>query len=81
VPSSVEHGVGQKPLQLRVLILELPQPLSVTPATASRILRRAGLSRMRDLNPVEPVARYERTHPGGMIRSTSRKSAASPSPK
>jgi transposase InsO family protein len=33
----------------------------------SRILRRARLSRMRDLDPAEPVRRYERAHPGELI--------------
>jgi transposase InsO family protein len=41
--------------------------VGVSPATVSRALRRAGLSRMRDLDPVEPVRRYERAHPGEMI--------------
>ena len=39
----------------------------VSPATVSRILRRAKLSRMRDLQPAEPVRRYERAHPGELI--------------
>ena len=39
----------------------------VSPATVSRILRRLGLNRMRDLEPAEPVRRYERAHPGDMI--------------
>jgi transposase InsO family protein len=39
----------------------------VSPATVSRILRRARLSRMRDLEPAEPVRRYERAHPGELI--------------
>ena len=37
------------------------------PATVSRILKRAGLSRLRDLEPPEPVRRYERQHPGELI--------------
>ncbi len=41
--------------------------LAVSPATVSRILRRLGLNRMRDLEPAEPVRRYERAHPGEMI--------------
>jgi transposase InsO family protein len=41
--------------------------LGVSPATVSRILRRLGLNRMRDLEPAEPVRRYEREHPGDMI--------------
>ena len=39
----------------------------VSPATVSRILRRARLSRIRDLEPAEPVIRYERKKPGDMI--------------
>jgi transposase InsO family protein len=39
----------------------------VSPATVSRVLKRVGLSRLRDLEPVEPVRRYEREHPGELI--------------
>jgi transposase InsO family protein len=39
----------------------------VSPATVSRILRRLGLNRIRDLEPAEPVRRYERAAPGEMI--------------
>jgi transposase InsO family protein len=41
--------------------------VGVSPATVSRVLKRAGLSRLRDLEPAEPVRRYERDHPGEMI--------------
>jgi transposase InsO family protein len=39
----------------------------LSPATVSRVLARAGLSRLRDIEPAEPVRRYEREHPGDMI--------------
>jgi transposase InsO family protein len=39
----------------------------ISPATVSRILRRLGLNRIRDLEPAEPVRRYERAAPGEMI--------------
>ncbi len=39
----------------------------VSPATVSRILKRAGLSRLKDIDPAEPVRRYERKRPGEMI--------------
>ena len=39
----------------------------VSPATVSRVLKRLGLSRLRDLEPAEPVRRYERDHPGELI--------------
>jgi transposase InsO family protein len=39
----------------------------VSPATVSRVLARAGLSRLKDIEPAEPVRRYERDEPGDMI--------------
>jgi transposase InsO family protein len=39
----------------------------VSPATVSRVLKRAGLSRLRDLVPPEPVRRYDYKEPGGLI--------------
>jgi transposase InsO family protein len=39
----------------------------VSPATVSRVLKRAGLSRLKDLAPAEPIRRYERKAPGEMI--------------
>jgi transposase InsO family protein len=39
----------------------------VSRATVSRILRRVRLSRIRDLEPAEPVQRYERAHPGDLL--------------
>jgi transposase InsO family protein len=46
---------------------QIAADLGISPATVSRILRRLGLNRMRDLEPAEPVRRYEREHPGDMI--------------
>jgi transposase InsO family protein len=39
----------------------------VSPATVSRVLRRLGLNRMRDLEPAEPERRYERETPGELL--------------
>ena len=39
----------------------------VSPASVSRILRRAHLSRWRDLNPPPPVQRYEHPRPGDLL--------------
>lgn len=46
---------------------QIARETGVSPATVSRVLRRARLSRVRDLEPAEPVRRYERDHPGDMI--------------
>lgn len=46
---------------------DIARQAGVSAATVSRILRRARLSRMSDLDPPEPVRRYERAHPGELI--------------
>ena len=40
--------------------------LKLSRATVSRILRRAGLNRLRSLDPPPPVVRYEHKHPGDL---------------
>ena len=45
----------------------IAKQVGVSPATVSRVLRAAGLSRMKDLDPIEPVRRYERENPGELI--------------
>jgi len=46
---------------------QIAREVGVSPATVSRILRAARLSRAKDLDPPEPVVRYEREHPGELI--------------
>lgn len=46
---------------------EIARRCGVSPATVSRVLRAARLSRARDLDPPEPPRRYEHPHPGDMI--------------
>jgi len=46
---------------------QIAKQTGVSPATVSRILRAARLSRMRDLEPPQPVIRYEYEKPGGLI--------------
>ncbi|WP_156942765.1 hypothetical protein [Mesorhizobium sp. L48C026A00] len=41
--------------------------------TVSRALARAGLSRLKGLEPAEPVRRYEREHPGELIHLDTKK--------
>lgn len=45
----------------------IARQVGVSPATVSRVLKRAGLSRLKDLEPAQPVRRYEREHPGELI--------------
>jgi transposase InsO family protein len=46
---------------------QIAAEVGVCPATVSRILQRLGLNRMRDLEPADPIRRYEREHPGELI--------------
>ena len=47
--------------------LRIAQTTGLSCATVSRILRRAKLSRMRDLEPRAPVVRYEHAAPGDLL--------------
>jgi len=46
---------------------EIARRTGLSPASGSRILRRARLSRWRDLNPPSPVVRYEHPRPGDLL--------------
>ena len=46
---------------------EIARLCGLSPATVSRILRAAKLSRARDLDPPPPIRRYEHPNPGDMI--------------
>jgi len=46
---------------------EIARRTGLSAASVSRILRRARLSRWRDLNPPPPVVRYEHPRPGDML--------------
>src|SRR5579863_2903123 len=45
----------------------IAQSAGLSPATVSRILRRAHLNRWRDLHPAPPVVRYEHPFPGDLL--------------
>jgi transposase InsO family protein len=47
--------------------------LGVSVSTVSRVLARAGLSKLRDLEPAEPIVRYEHAHPGDMLHIDTKK--------
>jgi transposase InsO family protein len=46
---------------------QIAQATGLSPASVSRILRCAHLSRWRDLHPRPPVVRYEHPHPGDLL--------------
>ena len=51
----------------RLTQARIAQALDVSASTVSRVLARAGLSKLRDLEPVEPVQRYEHAAPGELL--------------
>jgi transposase InsO family protein len=46
---------------------QIERETGVSKATVSRVLRRLGLNRLKALEPVEPIRRYQREHPGELI--------------
>jgi transposase InsO family protein len=70
LPGATPADVVEQVIALRrqrITGKQIAATLALSPATVSRVLRRARLSRMRDLDPPEPVRRYERAHPGELI--------------
>jgi len=70
MPGMTDQSVADRIVALRRQRFtgrHIAHEVDVSPATVSRVLRRAGLSRLKDIEPAEPVRRYERDHPGEMI--------------
>lgn len=57
----------------RLTQARIAQAIGVSKSTVGRVLERAGLSRLRDLEPSEPVVRYEHAHPGDLIHLDTKK--------
>ena len=69
-PRQTPSTLLEKVLELRRLRRNgwcIARELRLSRATVSRILRRAGLNRLRSLDPPPPVVRYEHKHPGDLI--------------
>jgi transposase InsO family protein len=69
-PRAIEPHVALVIVELRrklYLQAHIASYMGVSKATVSRVLKRAGLSRLSDLRPCEPVQRYERDSPGELL--------------
>ena len=69
-PRSTSSSLIERVIQLRrqhTPGYQIARLTGLSPATISRILQRARLSRWRDLEPKPPVVRYERAQPGDLI--------------
>lgn len=70
IPTQTAAGLAERIIthrRQRLCGRHIAELTGVSPATVSRVLKRAGLSRMRDLLPPEPVVRYTYKEPGGLI--------------
>jgi transposase InsO family protein len=70
MPRKTNYWWEQEILQLRrrrQTGAEIARRVSVSPATVARILARYGLSRLKALDPKEPVQRYQREHAGELL--------------
>lgn len=69
-PRAIDERVAATIVELRrklFLQTHIATYMGVSAATVSRVLRRAGLSRLSDLRPAEPIQRYERQAPGELL--------------
>ena len=69
-PRRTGEALAQRVEQLRrqrFTGFHIAKTTGLSRATVSRILRRLGLNRVRDLEPAEPLIRYEHAAPGDLV--------------
>ena len=77
-PRAIARGTAQRVIALRQRRWTMPNiavELRISRATVSRVLARAGLSRLAALNPAPLPRRYERARPGELLHIDSKKLA------
>jgi transposase InsO family protein len=57
----------------RLIQARIAASIGVSKSTVGHVLARAGLSRLKDLEPSEPAVRYEHAHPGDLIHIDTKK--------
>jgi transposase InsO family protein len=75
-PRAIEPATALAIVELRRRRLtqaRIAVSLGVSKSTVSRVLARAGLSRLSDLEPSEPAVRYEHAAPGDLIHVDTKK--------
>lgn len=69
-PTAIPRGTAQRVISMRRRRRTMPsiaRSLGISLATVSRVLSRAGLSRLSDLDPPPAPNRYERAKPGELL--------------
>ena len=75
-PRAIEPSKAMAIMELRRKRLtqaRIAAALGVSKSTVGRVLARAGLSRLSDLEPAEPIQRYEHAAPGDMLHIDTKK--------
>jgi len=75
-PKSIDPGKALLIVELRkrrMIQSRIARSVGVSESTVSRVLARAGLSKLSDLDPVEPVVRYEHEAPGDLLHIDTKK--------
>lgn len=75
-PARIARGTEQRVITLRRrrwTMEHIARELDVSRATVSRVLARAGLSRLESLDPPPPRQRYERDRPGELLHIDTKK--------
>jgi transposase InsO family protein len=75
-PKAIEPGRALLIVELRqrrMIQSRIAKSVGVSEATVSRVLRRAGLSKLSDLEPREPIHRYEHQEPGDLLHIDTKK--------
>jgi transposase InsO family protein len=75
-PRSISPSKALLIVELRSRLLiqsRIAKSIGVSVATVSRVLKRAGISRLSDLIPSEPIVRYEHANPGDLLHIDTKK--------
>jgi transposase InsO family protein len=75
-PRAIDAGKALLIVELRrrrMLQARIARSVGVSESTVSRVLARAGMSKLSDLQPVEPVVRYEHEAPGDLLHIDTKK--------
>lgn len=75
-PRAIEPGKALLIVELRrrrLMQVQIARSVGVSESTVSRVLARAGLSKLSDLQPAEPVHRYEHDAPGDLLHVDTKK--------
>jgi transposase InsO family protein len=70
-PTLVEQAIALR--RQRLLMKHIAAQLELSIATVSRLLKRAGLSRLSALDPPPPIVRYEYAAPGDLLHLDTKK--------